>query len=162
VTPIFVSPIPPDAALPTVTPPLQNLYVKSIRMGDVEILNDRLHLNSQPQEPLTIVIGTNPGMISGRVVDDHQQPVPVTTLVLVHDNGLRYRVNEKSAFSDPSGRFEFLNVAPGNYKLFAWENVERGAWQDPEFMRSFENRGVAVTIEEGGKVSLDVKVIEAR
>jgi hypothetical protein len=69
-------------------------------------------------------------------------------------------VNEKFVFSDTSGRFEFRNVPPGNYKLFAWESIDRGAWQDPEFMRAFETRGVPVRIEEGVRASVNVRMIE--
>jgi hypothetical protein len=159
VNPILLSATPPDGTPPTVAVPLANLYVKSIRMGDVDVLNDRLHLESQPQETLAIVIGSNPGTISGRVVDEGRMPVPGSTIVLVHDSGLRYRVNEKTTSSDSSGRFEFTNVPPGNYKLFAFESIERGAWQDPERMRSFESRGVSSRLEEGGKTSIDVPLI---
>jgi hypothetical protein len=159
VNPILISATPPDGTAPTVAPVLTNLYVKSIRMGDLDVLNDRLHLESQPQETLAIVIGSNPGTISGRVVDEGRMPVPGSTIVLVHDSGLRYRVNEKTTSSDSSGRFEFTNVPPGNYKLFAFESIERGAWQDPERMRSFESRGVSSRLEEGGKTSIDVPLI---
>jgi len=159
VTPILVSPTAPDATPPTVAAPLTNLYVKSIRMGDLDVLNDRLHIESQPQESISIVVGSNPGTISGRVVDESQKPAPGATIVLVHDSGLRYRVNEKTSSSDSSGRFEFSNVPPGNYKLFAFESIERGVWQDPERMRLFESRGVVSRVEEGGKVAIDVSLI---
>jgi len=159
VNPLFVSPTPPDSVPPPLPAAMQNLYVKSIRMGDVDVLNDRLHLDRQPTEPLTIVVGTNPGRLSGRVLDERQQPAPSTTLVLIHENGLRYRVNEKTTTSDASGRFEFQNVPPGDYRLFAWESVDRGAWQDPEFMRSIENRGVPVRIEEGKQSTADASLI---
>jgi len=160
VTPILTAPTPPDSTPPVVPAALQNLYVKSIRMGDVDVLNDRLHLQRQPEEPLTIVIGTNPGKLSGRVVDNRQQPFASATLVLVHNDNLRYRVNEKTTTSDASGRFEFQNVPPGDYKLFAWEAIDRGEWQDPDFMLPFENRGVAVRIEEGKQASVEVTVTE--
>jgi len=159
VTPILVSPPAPDATPPTVAAPLANLYVKSIRMGDLDVLNDRLHIESQPQEAISIVIGSNPGTLSGRVMDESQKPASGATIVLVHDNGLRYRVNEKTASSDSSGRFEFPNVPPGSYRLFAFESIERGVWQDPERMRPFEGRGVAIRVEDGGKASIDVPLI---
>ena len=159
VTPILVSPTAPDATPPTVAAPLANLYVKSIRMGDLDVLNDRLHIESQPQEAISIVIGSNPGTLSGRVMDESQKPASGATIVLVHDNGLRYRVNEKTASSDSSGRFEFPNVPPGSYRLFAFESIERGVWQDPERMRPFEGRGVAIRVEDGGKASIDVPLI---
>jgi hypothetical protein len=159
VAPILLPPTQPGATPRTIPAVLQNLYVKSIKMGDVEVLDDRLHLTSQTQGPMTIVIGSNPGALEGRVLDDRQQLVPGTTVVLVHDNGLRYRVDEKTTSSDIAGRFEFRNVPPGEYKLFAWENIEHGSWQDPTFMRELVSRGTAVRIEEGRKTSLDVKVI---
>jgi len=126
-------------------------------LGDADVLYNRLRLTSATQDLLTIVVGTNPGTLDGRVLDE--QPVNGTTVVLVHDDGLRFRVEEKSTSSDASGRFEFRNVPPGAYKIFAWESVEPGAWQDPEFMRSFESRGMPARIEEGRKSSLEVNVI---
>jgi len=107
---------------------------------------------------MIIIIGSNPGSLQGRILNDRQQPVSGSSVVLIHDNGLRYRVNEKSTFSDISGRYEFQNVTPGKYKLFAWENVEPGAWQDPEFMQSYESRGVPVRMEEGARVAADAIV----
>jgi len=153
---VLVPPLlsPPSAdPSPNLPPLLQNLYVKSIRMGDTDLLGERLSLSGQPQEPLSIVIGTGTGIIDGRSGQG-------ATVVLVHDDGLRYRVNEKVATADSAGRFDFQNVAPGNYKLFAWERVDRGAWNDPEFMRTYESRGVPVRLEEGGKITRTVSVIE--
>jgi hypothetical protein len=160
VTPLLSPPAPDDVTPAPLPPVLQSLYVKSIRLGDVDVLNDRLRLQDQPRDPLTIVIGTRPGALEGRVVDDNQQPVHGATVVLIHDNNLRYRVNEAFVFSEVSGRFEFQNVPPGNYKLFAWENIDRGAWQDPEFMRGFETRGLSVRVEEAARESVNVRMIE--
>ena len=151
VAPLLTSVTPPDSTPPVLSPVFQNLYVKSIRIGDLDVLNDRLRLESLSREPMVIVIGSNPGAVEGRAA-------PATTVVLVHDNGLRYRVNEKTTVSDASGRFEFQNVPPGNYRLFGWERVEPGAWQDPDFMRPFENRGVPVHVDEGKRVAVDVVV----
>jgi hypothetical protein len=160
VEPLLLPPTQPGATPRNIPASLENLYVKSIRMGDLEVLYDRLRLTSQAQGSLTIVIGTNPGTLGGRVLDDRDDPMAGTTVVLVHDNGLRFRVDEKVTSSDSAGRFEFRNVPPGAYKVFAWNYVEVGAWQDPEFMRRFENRGTSVRIEESERASLDVKVIK--
>lgn len=37
-------------------------------------------------------------------------------------------------------------IAPGAYKLFAWEDVETGAYKDPEFLKAFEALGERTTI----------------
>jgi hypothetical protein len=162
VAPILIAPTQPGNTPPVVPTTLQSFYVKSIRMGDVDVLENRLRLTSQTQGPLVIVVGTNPGTLDGRVLDTQQQPVAGATVVLVHDNGLRFRVDEKTVSTDDSGRFEFHNVPPGNYKLLAWERVEAGSWQDPDFMRSFESSATALHIEEGHKTSAEVRVIPVR
>ena len=149
VTPILTAPTPPGSTAPAVLPQLQSFYVKSIRMGDVDILNDNLHLAAQPSDPLVIVIGTNPGSVRGKAA-------PGSTVVLIHDNALRYRVNEKTSIADAAGNFAFENVPPGNYKAFAWEAVESGAWGDPNFMRSQEERGVPVHVDEGKPSTIEI------
>ena len=155
VTPLLAPPT-PEETTPRSAP---TYYVKSIRLGDQDLLHERLRVQSQTQDSLTIVIGTQPATLQGRLLDDRQQPSTGTTVVLVHDDELRYRVQERFTTSDATGRFEFENLAPGNYKAFAWTTVDRGAWNDPDFMRNFESLGVPLRIEEGGRNSLDLRVI---
>jgi hypothetical protein len=52
-------------------------------------------------------------------------------------------------------------VAPGEYKVFAFERVEVGAWQDPDFIRLHEERGKAVRVEESGRVTTEIELIPA-
>ena len=50
-------------------------------------------------------------------------------------------------------------ITPGDYKLFAWENVEAGAWQNPDFIQGYENAGRPIRINEGSNESLQLPVI---
>lgn len=157
---VYVSPLlGPPTADETTSTSVAGYYVKSIRLGDQDLLHERLRLQSQPQDVLTIVLGTRTAVLQGRVLDDRQQPSTASTVVVVHDDELRYHVQERFTTSDASGRFQFDNLAPGNYKVFAWTTVDRGAWHDPEFMRNVETFGVPFKVEEGGRNSLDVHVI---
>jgi hypothetical protein len=159
VIPLLTVPLPPDGTPPAIPPGLQNAYVKSITFGGADALNDRLRLQNQTDDSLVIVIGTNPGALDGRVLDAQQQPASGTTVVLIHDDALRYRVNEKYTSSDLTGRFQFQNVPPGNYKLFAWEKIDKAAWNDPGLMQDYERYGIPVRIEAGAKISVDLKAI---
>ena len=60
----------------------------------------------------------------------------------------------RTTTSDASGQFQLIGVAPGNYRAFAWEEVERDAWQDTEFMKPIEGRGVPVEVREIGQANL--------
>jgi hypothetical protein len=91
-------------------------------------------------------------------VDENQKAVAGATVVLIHDSTLRYRVNEKTSITDAGGNFVIENVPPGNYKAFAWDTVERGAWGDPSFMRSQEERGAPLHVDEGKNAAIDLKL----
>ena len=159
VTPLLTPPVAGDGTAPTPPAALQNVYIKSITFGGVDALNDRLRLQSQTDDQLVITIGTNGGSVSGRVVDAQQQPASGTTIVLVHDDALRYRVSEKSISADAAGRFQFDGIAPGNYKLFAWEKIDKNSWNDPAIMQEYERFATPLRIEAGGKVTVELAAI---
>jgi len=131
-----------------------------MRMGNTDVLDAGLHLMSAPENPLEIAIGTNAGRVNGIVVNPRQEPLSNRTVALVPDVRLRHRSDlYKVATTDRSGRFQIRGITPGNYQLFAWENVETGAWQDSEFIRAYEGRGRVIQINEGSDESLQLTVI---
>jgi len=58
------------------------------------------------------------------------------------------------------GVFEFIGLAPGEYKLFAWRQIEPGAHRDPEFIRKFEPFGFSVTVRKGAGNKIAVRVVD--
>lgn len=137
----------------------QNFYVKSMRLGDQDILNGGLRFNRQPEAPLEIVLGGSPGAIQGRVLDERQQPVPsaFVTLFAADVSQRIYRTDMyKVVSTDVSGAFRAQGLPPGEYKVFAWGGVERGAWMDPNFVQQYERSGVQIRVEEGRIYSADV------
>jgi hypothetical protein len=68
---------------------------------------------------------------------------------------------DRSTFSDEKGQFKIADLPPGQYQIFAWENVPDGAPQDPEFRKPFGNQAFAVTIPPSAHVNLNVSAIPA-
>ena len=62
--------------------------------------------------------------------------------------------------TDANGRFSFRGVPPGDYKVFAWTDVELGAPEDPEFRRPFESLGAAVRLGTGESAAVNLKAID--
>jgi len=145
---------------PTVPQQLQNTYIKSIRLGSADVLSDGLHLTNAPSEQLEVVIGTG-GKLNGTVVNDKREAVVNATVALVPTT-LRRRIDlYRTATTDSAGRYKMQGVAPGNYRVYAWEDVERDAWQDPGFLSSIEGRGTLIQLNEGGQANADLQVIPA-
>jgi hypothetical protein len=138
----------------------QDAYIKSIRMGNADILDGGLHITGAPENPLEIVINLNAGRIDGTAVNARGEPLPNRTVALVPDFRVRHRSDlYKTTVTDASGRFFMRGLTPGDYKLFAWEHVEEGAWGDPEFIASQENLGTAVHVAEQSNSNVQLRVI---
>jgi len=140
----------------------QSAYVKSIKMGDRDVLNEGLKLERQSDVPLEVVIGANPGSLQGQVTDAQNQPSVGAVITVFAENPAQrlYRTDMyKISSTDTNGRFTLTNLRPGDYRLFAWENVERGTWIDSTFLRIHEDKGVTVRIEEGKAATVATKVI---
>jgi len=138
----------------------QSFYVKSIRMGDADALESGLDTTQGAAGTLEINVSGNGGQIEGSAADSKQKPAPGALVALVPDPPRRERLMlYKAAVADPTGHFTIPGIAPGEYKLYAWEQIEDGAYQDPEFLKLYENQGQAVTIREGSRETAQLKVI---
>ena len=133
-------------------------YIQSIRLGGEDLLNDGLHIDRQPDGHIEIVVGTTPGALNGTVRDEKRQPIPNVRVVLVPSR--RNRIDLfKTARTGESGEFRFESIPPGDYKLFAWEDIEDGAWLDPDVIELYESRGTAVAVRPASDQTVTVGLI---
>ena len=67
----------------------------------------------------------------------------------------------KEGSASPQGLFVIAGIAPGAYKLYAWEDVDANAVRyDPDFLKPYEARGQAVQISESASERVTVKLIK--
>jgi hypothetical protein len=140
-----------------------NPYVKSVRVGNNDVLDAGVHFvaGSEPLQ-MEVILGTNAGALEGRALNDKSQPVDaaVVGLVPASPSARGFRTDMyKTTSTDSTGKFEIRGLPPGDYKVFAWEDVDKGAIIDQDFIRSYESHGKTIHIGEGEKPSLDLTVI---
>ena len=111
--------------------------------------------------PAEVHIGPGAVRVQGTVYkdSDNQQVAASVTVALVPDathrsNSDYYRV----VTSDQSGKFTLANIPPGDYSLFAFENVDREAVMDPTFLQRYDGAGKSLHIEEGANQNLQVQL----
>ena len=128
-----------------------NVFIKSARFGNADILRDGLHVAGMPDGPIDIVLATNAGELEGVAVNNNYDQMPNVVVALVPESALLRARDDLyvTASTDAAGRFRLRTIAPGDYKLFAWEYVEAGAWHDPQFLAPYEQFGVPIQIKEG-------------
>jgi hypothetical protein len=146
---LMVVGIPPDA------------FLKDARIGNDSVL-ENLEVTGPIESPLNILIGANAGQIDGTVTDDKGNPVTTARVVLIPNAFRRARTElYRQGALDQFGRFNMRGIAPGEYRLFAWEDIETGEYFDPDFLREHEPRGTPLTIKEGSKENVTLRVIPA-
>ncbi len=137
------------------------LYIKSVQIGQQEAPNGEIVVVDGAPPALTLVLSASGGQLSGRVTGDKKQPTQGATVVLVPATEKRGQQQLfKTATTDQNGGFSFKAIAPGSYKLFAWDNVEPGAWQDPEFLAPFESKGKSVSFKENDVSTADLDLLK--
>ena len=155
------------AGLPPTAPGVKdlNLYVKSIKVGGSDGINTGVTiLPGAESQALEILLGTNAGALEGSVLGNQKQPVDgaIVGLIPATPAARGFRMDMyKSTSSDATGRFQVQGLPPGDYKAFAWEDVDKSALIDLDFIRGFENLGTVVHVGEGEKPSLELAVIPA-
>ena len=140
----------------------ENYYVKSIRAQDQEIREAGLDMTNGPPGPITITIAPGAGQIDGLVVDSSSTVAGAAVVLIPNDPQRRARSNAyHDTKTDQNGLFTMHGIEPGDYKLFAWDDIEPHAYEDPSFLKPFEDRGTDITIKENSHENVQLKVIPA-
>jgi hypothetical protein len=140
----------------------QNLYIKSVQWGTQDITDSGLDLLNgiPPRTELTITLGADAGQIEGIATNEKSEPAVDATVTLVPTGTHRSRPFHKSAVVDSAGHFTIRGIAPGEYKLYAWDNVDTNAViYDPDFLRPYEALGQAIDVAASDKKVIELKVI---
>jgi protocatechuate 3,4-dioxygenase beta subunit len=140
------------------------MYVKAIRAGDLDVLAAGLDLSKGTAPPLEILIGQHAPAVTGSVQDPGTgQPAPGATVVLIPQEKERRDQNTyyRQTATDQRGAYTLKNVPPGEYKVFAWEDLEPGAYMDPEFMKPIEGKGESVSLRESDQKTVTLTLIPA-
>jgi hypothetical protein len=139
----------------------QNAFVRSIRLGSQDVLKDGLHVSAEARDPLEIVLGAKGAVVDGVVVSGVDRRVSSATVVLLPELSQRETRLDlfKTATSSVDGKFHFEGIAPGTYRIFAWEDIRPGDWYDAELMKTYEFNGVEVRLNESDTKSINVTVI---
>jgi hypothetical protein len=138
------------------------LYLKSIRIVDREAINAGITVTDGGLgAPVEIVLSDHGGKVAGSVITAQQQVAPgaLVVLVPVTEGEPRPELLHQTT-SDQGGAFSLKGIAPGKYRVFAFEALEDpGICMDPEFMKNIADKGQALEVEEKGSAAVQLLVI---
>jgi hypothetical protein len=137
-----------------------DFYMKDALVNGESVLESGLAIPaSDGQRSVEIVVSSTSARVDGTVTDENDLPTAGAIVVLVPEEARRkvFRVYKDST-TDQYGKFEMRGIAPGKYKLFAWRDVESDSWQDPDFLKLYEDQGKEITAEERARITVQLKL----
>ena len=146
----------------SVYPLPEGAYEKSVRVGEQEMPAHAIDLSGGVAGELQVYLKMSAGEVDGTVHDENSQPAFGALVTLVPDppnpeQEQRYH----TANTDQNGSFKVKNVAPGSYRVFAWEDLESGAQYDPDFLKPFGSQSERVTVDENSRAQVNLTRIAA-
>jgi protocatechuate 3,4-dioxygenase beta subunit len=139
-----------------------DMYLASAVYGGHDVLEDGgLAVDGGPASRLELTVAGPGGTVEGIVQNNKNEVIPNSQVALVPSAAHRANLNlYKTAFTDQYGTFSIRGVAPGDYSVLAWDDVEPGAWLNADFLKEFETRSTKVTVSGGAISSAEVRLVQ--
>jgi hypothetical protein len=152
--------VPEGKYLVEISPLPQGYFLKSNSTAD--FIEDGISIsNSQSPPTLDLTLSPDAPQVTGSVLID-DMPAAGAWVVLTPQGNRRNQTRfSKRAITDSSGRFSIKGIVPGDYKILAFQVVERNSLSDPAFLERFDDRGETVHLREGDAPNLSMDAIPA-
>jgi len=138
----------------------KDCYVKQITFGQMFVKDDVISVSKGANPALEITVSSRGARVQGAVVDKDGLPAAGVWVVAVPDTARRMTQRLfKSQTTDQYGKFDLHGLAPGTYKLFAWDGAESNAWEDQDFLKPFEDQGTKIEVRDEDAMTTNLTVI---
>ncbi len=140
--------------------PEDAFYIKRVRFNGSDVDDDTLDLTAGGGQ-LDILVSGHPAEIKGAIKDDKGSPRAGVRVSVWRrsDAGVARLVT--SRFSDADGGYRLFGLAPGEYRVAAWESIEVGLDGVPEFLEAFRGVAAKVDLREGETRNLEPPLVDA-
>jgi protocatechuate 3,4-dioxygenase beta subunit len=138
-------------------------YMKSVRFANIDVSGKLLDLTSILGGSLDILLSTHAAAAAGAVYLAEGKPaegavVAIWTPGAIMDGGVDLA---KYTATDANGRFRFENLAPGEYRVVAWDSAYLTIARDPAFRTQFNSKASAIKLADGGHENLDLILVSS-
>jgi hypothetical protein len=136
-------------------------FLKSARYGGVDVTAGGLSPHAGPDAALELKLSCRAARIEGVVLTGDSLSAAGVYAVAIpdaphRDHDWKYRAE----VTDQNGRFSLRGIVPGDYRIFSWNCGDDFDWYDAEQLKPYESKGVTVSVEEGDRKTVQLKVIE--
>jgi len=153
--------VPPSIWDINVRPLPKGGFLKSMRLGEQDVLTEEMEIGLKTPAVLQIVVSSRGGTLTGQLAEEARQTRAL--LVLAPEEKFRHVMSFYSgAPTKADGKFELTGLTPGKYRLYALEMPSTPVdWRNPDLLSQLTAESTPVEIPEGGSVQASPKLIGA-
>lgn len=136
--------------------PIPPWYVRSVTSGTTDLLRDDLVISSGHRpDPLEVVLRDDCAGVHGTIRVDGQ---PAGGAVLLISDQMSPS-HAQAAVVPASAEFLFAGIAPGEYKLLAFDSIDDLEFRNPDVLGPYLSKAVSVTLEPNEVANINVERI---
>jgi hypothetical protein len=132
-------------------------YIKSVRFGGQDVTHTMLDFTSGVNGSLEILLSPHAAGVSGTVKNKDGAAMTGVEVTLWPKQGQSKSVYRGS--TDQNGDFRIAGLAPGDYYINAWEDLDVYLSFDLDFLQRFTSPDTTITLEEGAHQTVQPKLI---
>jgi len=141
----------------------KDCYIQDMVYGETHSADGLIAVTKGSGQRLDLTISSRGAQVEGAVVDEKGLPAAGVWVVAVPEEAKRTNLRLfKAQTTDQYGKFDLHGLAPGSYKLFSWAAIENNAWQDGNFLKPFEKKGVGVELTDGEVRTVTLKTLATK
>jgi hypothetical protein len=133
------------------------LFVQKAELEGRDVLASGVHLNHSPDQPLLITLAPDAATLQFTVRDDKRNAIHGARVVILPLGPVSQPILH--SFSDQSGNGRITGIPPGEYKVFAWDDVKDGEWTYPPFLSKYDSKGSRIRITPGASTTMELSAI---
>lgn len=136
-------------------------FVRSVRVGERFHPSDRIEIAPGESGPIHVLLSRRTGLVEAQAPAATFSGAGPAIAFLIGEGDRRFDYRSRRQFGAVNGRFEMGDIAPGRYRLFAFESHPGSLLEDPRFLDAIESRGERVTVEENSRLTAQPGLISA-
>jgi hypothetical protein len=140
--------------------------VKAIYWRGEDITTRYIDFDASPSvDDVEVVFSSRWAEVTGTVTDERGEPVGDASLVIFSADENRWSlggIGIRPVRTAPTGAFGVPGLHPGDYYIAFTGPIEPGRWQDPDYLRTLVERATRVSVLDGEKKTVNLRISTAQ
>ncbi len=134
-------------------------HVAAVTVGGEDYLGRELDMTQGPIGPIRVVLSTNSGTING-TLDTSEVSSEGAGFAVAIPVEAKFRLVDQIRPSQVAqdGSYSIRGLRPGEYLVYAFDQYQPGALEDPEIFKQVEQKGVRVKVSAGQTSTAQLKL----